>query len=60
MCAPDERPDELACKIDAAEPTIGPIVATIAGTAIDPDYHIDRERQFDLARPWGLPSRGKG
>jgi hypothetical protein len=28
-------------------------IAAIA-PAIDPDYRIDRERQFDFARPWGL------
>jgi len=32
-----------------------PFVAAIAGgPPIDPGYRIDRERQFDLARPWGL------
>jgi hypothetical protein len=47
-----------ACKIDAARAAIETrfVATTASGRAIDSDYHIDRERQFDLTRLSGLPS----
>jgi hypothetical protein len=52
------RPSRGACKIDAAKAAIETrfVAAIASGRAIDSDYHIDRERQFDLTRLWGLTS----